>query len=304
MSQSATTYSTTDLQRRHHRSSAGSAIKTTLTMILMVVMAAYFLLPLYWLIVSMTKNTSQLFNTPMLAFPGHINLLANLKWLDSYQNGVFWRWLLNSIIYAGGTAIVGTLISAMAGYVIAKYAFKGKQTVSLAVLGSLMVPGAAMAIPIFLLVKSLGLIDTYAGVILPMLVNPFGVYFMMVYVKEAMPGELIDSGRVDGATDYGIFFRIALAIIRPGLTTLFLITFIGTWNNFFLPLVLLNKTSLYPLTVGLQIWTANLNSAGTGQPLYPLILIGAFISIFPMLILFPILRKYIVSGIAMGSVKS
>lgn len=301
---SATSFSTTDLQRKHHLRKKSSAVQTTLTMILMIVMAAYFLLPLYWLLVSITKNTSQLFSTPMLALPAHINLLSNLQWLNSYKHGVFWRWLINSIIYAGGTAVVGTLISAMAGYVLSKYTFKGKQTLSLAVLGSLMVPGAAMAIPIFLLIKSLGLINTYAGVILPMLVNPFGVYFMMIYVKEAMPGELIDSGRVDGASDYSIFFRIALAIIRPGLVTLFLITFIGTWNNFFLPLVLLNKTDLYPLTVGLQIWTANLNSAGAGQPLYPLILIGAFISILPMLILFPILRKYIISGIAMGSVKS
>jgi multiple sugar transport system permease protein len=304
MSMSGNSFATTDLQRKHHRSNSKTTFKTSLSMILIIVMAAYFIFPLYWLLVSMTKSTNQLFNTPMLAFPSHSNLIANLKWLSSYQNGMFWRWALNSVIYAGCTGILGTLVSAMAGYALAKYAFKGKQSLTFAVLGSLMIPSAATAIPVFLMVKWLGLINNYLGVLLPMIVNPFGVYFMMVYVKEAMPSELIDSGRVDGASDYGIFFRIALAIIRPGLTTLFLITFIGTWNNFFLPLVLLNKTELYPLTVGLQIWTANLNSAGTGEPLYPLILIGSFISILPMLILFPILRKHIVSGIAMGGVKA
>jgi multiple sugar transport system permease protein len=303
MSLKSNSYTTTSLQRNNHRKSK-ERLTTTLSMILIIVMAAYFLFPLYWLLVAMTKNTNQLFNTPMFAFPAHLNLMANLKWLNSYQQGMFWRWFLNSVIYAVGAGVIGTLVSAMAGYSLAKYNFKGKNSLSIAVLGSLMIPGAALAIPVFLMVKSLGLINTYAGVLLPMIVNPFGVYFMMVFIKESMPNELIDSGRVDGASDYGIFFRIALPIIRPGLVTLFLISFIGSWNNFFLPLVLLNKTSLYPLTVGLQIWTANLNSAGTGQPLYPLILIGSFLSILPMLILFPILRKHIVSGIAMGGVKA
>jgi multiple sugar transport system permease protein len=303
MSLNSKSFATTSLQRNHHKKLKDRVI-TSLSMILLIVMAAYFLFPLYWLLVSMTKSTNQLFNTPMLAFPAHFNLWANLKWLNSYQNGMFWRWVLNSVIYAVGAGVLGTLVSAMAGYALAKYNFKLKNPLSVAVLGSLMIPGAALAIPVFLMIKSLGLMNSYAGVILPMIVNPFGVYFMMIFIKESMPSELIDSGRVDGASDYRIFFRIALPIIRPGLVTLFLISFIGSWNNFFLPLVLLNKTSLYPLTVGLQIWTANLNSAGTGQPLYPLILIGSFLSILPMLILFPILRKHIVSGIAMGGVKA
>lgn len=303
MSLKSSSFTTTTLQRQAHGKSK-DRLKTSLSMILIIVMAAYFLFPLYWLLVAMTKSTNQLFNTPMLAFPSHLNILANLKWLNSYQNGMFWRWVLNSVIYAVGAGLIGTLVSAMAGYSLAKYNFKGKNSLTFAVLGSLMIPGAALAIPVFLMVKSLGLINTYIGVLLPMIVNPFGVYFMMIYIRESMPNELIDSAKVDGASDYGIFFRIALSIIRPGLTTLFLISFIGSWNNFFLPLVLLNKTDLYPLTVGLQIWTANLNSAGTGQPLYPLILIGSFLSILPMLILFPILRKHIVSGIAMGGVKA
>ena len=125
----------------------------------------------------------------------------------------------------------------------------------------------------------------------------------LVYIGEAMPDEPIDAGRIDGASDYSIFFRVGLRIIRPGLVTLFLIVFVSTWNNFFLPLVMLNKTSLYPVTLGLQIWSTDLSSAGSGEPLYPLIIIGAFISILPMLILFPILRRYIVSGITLGSVK-
>ncbi|KPV43968.1 carbohydrate ABC transporter permease [Alicyclobacillus ferrooxydans] len=295
--------STTNLQRENHRRSA-DPVKKTATTILLTLIAAYFLLPLYWLLVSTTKTTQQLFNTPMLLFPSHWNLLSNWHWLNSYQHGVFWRWAINSVTYSLAAAVLGTLISAMAGYVLSMYKFKGNKAISTSILGALMVPAAALAIPTFLLVKSIGLINTYPGVILPMLLNPFGVYFMTVYIREAMPAELLDSGRVDGANDYWIFFRIGLPIINPGLVTLFLISFIGTWNNFFLPLVLLSKSQLYPLTVGLSIWVGNLNTAGTGMPLYPLIMIASFLSVIPMLILFGVLRKYITSGITMGSVKS
>jgi multiple sugar transport system permease protein len=297
---------TTPMQHKHHARAAGRGGRssTIVTMALLVVMAVYFLVPLWWLLVSTTKSTNQLYISQMFWFADSSSLLHNLDWVSSYQDGVFWRWVLNSVLYAGISAALATLISAMAGYLISKYTFRGKGALSMTVLGALMVPAAAMTIPVFLLVKELGLLNTPIAVILPMLFNPFGVYFMMVYIREAMPAELLDAGRIDGANDYGIFFRIGMPLIRPGIVTLFLITFVGAWNNFTLPLVMLTKTDLYPVTLGLQIWSANLQSAGAGEPLYPLIMIGAFISIIPMLVLFPIFRKYIVSGITLGSVKS
>jgi multiple sugar transport system permease protein len=297
---------TPQFQRDRHAKGAGhkGTTSTIITMLLLILMAVYFLTPLWWLLVSTTKSTNQLYNSQMFWFTGKSNLFYNIGWLSSYQGGVFWRWVLNSVLYAGIAAALATMISAMAGYLIAKYAFRGKSALSMTVLGALMVPTAAMTIPVFLVVKDLGLLNTPIAVILPMLFNPFGVYFMMVYIREAMPSELLDAGRIDGANDYGIFFRIGMPLIRPGVVTLFLISFVGAWNNFSLPLVMLTNTNLYPVTLGLQIWSANLQSAGAGQPLYPLIVIGAFISIVPMLVLFPIFRKYIVSGIALGSVKS
>jgi len=162
-----------------------------------------------------------------------------------------------------------------------------------------------MCIPIFLMERSLGLINSYFGVILPMLCSPFGVYFMSVYTKEALSSEILDSGRVDGANEWMIFYRIVIPIIQPGLVTLFLIIFIGTWNNFFLPLIVLSDSKLYPLTLGLYIWAQNMVSPdGALLPLYALIICGSFVCIFPMLILFPILRKYITAGISFGGVKA
>lgn len=295
--------STSSLQRAHHAGN-GKPVKNTATIILLILVAGYFLLPLFWILVAVTKSTTQLFNTPMLLFPSHWNLIHNFEWISSYQHGIFWRWLLNSAIFALTAGGLGTLISAMAGYVLSMYKFKGRNVLSTSVVGALMIPPAATAIPVFLLIKELGLINTYPGVILPMLLNPFGIYFMSVYIRESMPAELIDAGRVDGANDYFIFFRVALPLFKPGLVTLFLISFIGAWNNFFLPLVLISKQQLFPLTIGLANWVSNLNSAGTGVPLYPLILLGSFLSVVPMLILFSFLRNYIASGITMGSVKS
>ena len=295
---------TSELQRQKHHDRPGTAVKTTLAMLLLILIAVYFLIPLYWLMIAATKSTNQLFNTPMLALPEHWSLVDNFKWLNSYQDGIFWRWGLNSIVYAFTTAFLSTFICAMGGYALTKYRFRMSRIILLITIGAMMIPQAATTIPVFLMVKSLGFINTYVGVILPMLANPFGIYFMSVYIREAMPGELIDAGRVDGAGDLAIFYKIAVGIIKPGLVTLFLIVFIGTWNNFFLPLVLLNKTNLYPLTVGLHIWTANLNTAGAGKPLYPLIMLGSFVSIVPMLVIFPFLRKYITSGIALGSIKT
>lgn len=292
-----------NFQRQQHRKaeleSRGSA--SLLGNLLMALFAIYFLLPIVWLMFAMTKSTSELFSTSIFAVGDALG--DNLEWLAGYDNGIFWRWCLNSVGYAGITGVISVLVTTMAGYVLSKYEFRARKAVMSLNMAAMMIPQAATVIPLFLMIKRIGLIDTYAGVILPMLAYPFGVYFMSTYIKEAMPAELIDSGRIDGAGDLRIFFRIALPLLTPGLVTLFLISFISAWNNFFLPLVLLNNVKLYPVTLGLKLWVNNLQTASVGKPLYPLIMIGAFVSILPMMILFVALKKYITSGITMGSVK-
>ena len=271
---------------------------------ILLLMAAYFMVPLVWLLLATTKDTYQLFHTPMFGLPHHLSLWKDLQWISSYNGGEYWRWFLNSVIYSGSVAILGSLLSAMVGYAIAKFRFPGRRLFFSTVVAALMVPGAVLVIPLFVLERSMGLLNSYGGVILPMLISPFGVYFMNVYMGDAMPNELLEAARVDGAGDIQTFVRIVLPVVRPGLITLFLISFIGSWNNFFLAFVLLSKSSLYPVTLGLSIWLSNLNSPGTGVPLYPLVLLGSFLSILPMLILFPFLRRYITIGLVQGSVKA
>lgn len=301
---SASTLGVTDLQRQHHNpTGTGRRLTGAIIMIVMCLVAAYFLLPLAWLLISTTKTGSDLFNTPMLGLPSHIGFLGNLHLVSTYGGGMFWRWYLNSAVYAIVTSVLSTTICSLAGYALAKYRFRARRFVFGLILASLLVPGAALTIPTFLLIKFFGMMNTYAGVIVPGLASAFGAYFMSIYIGEAMPNELMDSGRVDGAGDWQIFWRISVPIIRPGLVTYLLISFIGSWNNFFLPLLILNSSSLFPLPLGLQVWSTYINQAGAGVPPYAQIIMGSFLSILPMIVLFPFLRKYIASGMITGGLK-
>jgi len=290
--------------RTFHRSrrSLSFSVKTTVGTAALLVAALYVVAPIYWLIVASTKNTTQLFSTPTFLPPAHLSLWSNLKSLFSYNGGNYKWWYLNSVIYATATATFATAVSTLCGYGLAKYRFLGRRVVFGLVVGSLMVPATALVVPLFLLEHDMHLTNTYQGVILPLMVYPFGVYFMSIFAAEAVPGTLIDSCRIDGAGEFRTFWKIARPILMPGMVTLFLLSFIGTWNNYFLPLVLLGTETRFPLTVGLSTWSSNLNMAGAGQPLYPEVILGSLISVLPMIILFPFLQKYVARGLTLGAV--
>jgi multiple sugar transport system permease protein len=285
--------------RRRRRPRIASVVAT----LIMAILAAYFLLPLLWLLLAATKSTSDLFGSGAFTL-AHFQLFQNIAELSTYNSGYFWNWYGNSIIYSGATALGSTLICALAGYALAKYRFRGQRIISTSIICSLVVPAAALAVPTFLLLTKVGLVNSYVGVILPGLPNAFGAYFLYTYIREAMPEELIDAGRVDGAGDWRIFFRIALPIIQPGVVTYLLISFIASWNNFFLPLLILNDPSKFPLTLGLNNWLSLTSAASAlGQPPYAQLVTGSLLSVIPMLVLFPLFRKQIAAGMATGSVK-
>jgi multiple sugar transport system permease protein len=288
--------------RRNRRAKRRHRARTTIGTAALIVAAAYVIAPLYWLIVASSKNTSQLFSTNTFLPPSHLNWGANIRSLFSYGGGDFKWWMLNSVIYATVTASLATTVSTVCGYGLAKFSFRGRRVIFGIILGSLMVPATALVVPLFLLEHSLGLTNSYEGVILPLAVYPFGVYFMSIFANEAVPDMLIDSSRIDGAGEGRILFSIARPILMPGMVTLFLLSFIGTWNNYFLPLVLLGTETRFPLTVGLSGWASDLNLAGAGQPLYPEVILGSLVSVLPMLILFPLLQKYVARGLTFGAV--
>ena len=261
----------------------------------------YFLLPLVWLLVSSTKSTGQLFTSFGLWFSTPWHLLDNIRGMAAFQNGVVGRWMANTAIYSGAVAALSTLFSAMAGYAFSRFEFPLKTLLNLLILASVLLPITALVLPIFLILHDLHLINTYWAVILPLLVNPLGVYLMMIFWDQGFPPELQDAAYLDGAGEWRVFWQVGLPLVRNGLLTVALFSFVSTWNNFFLPLVVLSKGSLYPITLGLAIWNS---TAQTGASVdYPAILVGALISVIPLIIAFFTLQRYWQAGLTSGSVK-
>lgn len=264
---------------------------------------AYFLLPLWWLVVSATKDTSALFATFGLWFGSDFSLVDNLTELFTVRNGLFGRWIMNTVIYAVVSATGATLLSAMAGYAFAKYDFPGKRALFSMTLGAIMIPLTALALPTYLLFSRVGMTNTPWSIIVPSLISPFGVYLMRVYAADAIPDSLIEAGRVDGASESRIFWRVGLRLLGPGLVTVFLFALVGTWNNYFLPLIMLNSSSLYPITVGLAQLQAAASAGGGSQAVFSTVITGSLVSILPLVVAFLFLQRYWQSGLGTGSVK-
>lgn len=265
----------------------------------LVVVAFYFLLPVYWLVVAATKTTGDLFGTFGLWFSDP-QLLENLGAVLSHNDGIYLRWVLNSVLYAGVGAAVATLFAAMSGYALAKFQFWGREAVFNTILAGVLIPGTALALPLFLLFSQWGLGNTYLAVLLPSMVSPFGVYLCRIYAAAAVPDSILEAARIDGASEWRIFRSLVLRLMTPALVTVFLFQFVGIWNNYFLPLVMLSDPELYPVTLGLTAW----HSFADRQPeLYQLTIGGALLSVVPLMIAIVVLQRYWKGGLAEGSVK-
>ncbi|MDN4481315.1 carbohydrate ABC transporter permease [Demequina muriae] len=271
--------------------------------VLLGILAIYFILPLWWLLVSSTKSTSSLFSSAPLWFDNPADFVDNVQGLFTHQGGIYWTWLGNSFLYAFTGGVGATILAILAGYGFAKYRFRGRGVAFGFILGSVMVPLTALVVPTFLLLSNVGLINTPWAVILPSLLSPFGVYLMRVYTQDAIPDEMLEAARIDGSGEFRTFFRIALPMLKPAIVTVLLLSVVATWNNFFLPLAMLSDPQLLPVTVGLNNWTKLSNAGAGGEQVWNLITSGAFISILPLLISFLFLQRYWQGGLAIGSVK-
>jgi multiple sugar transport system permease protein len=270
----------------------------------MLAFLVYFLMPLFWLFVASTKTTGDLFSSFGLWFAGDVAMLSNIERTLTHDNGVFVRWLGNTAFYAVVSAGGAALLATAGGYGFAKYRFRGNGPLFMLVLGAIMVPTTALAIPTYLLFSQIGLVNTRWAIILPSLVSPFGLYLMRVYASSAVPDSLIEAARIDGAGEFRIFSRIVLRLLLPGLVTVLLFTLVATWNNYFLPLIMLNNPSLYPITVGLAQWQGTAAAAGGASgDLVPLVVTGSLLSILPLILAFLLLQRYWRSGLATGGVK-
>ena len=289
--------------KRHRRQIMREGRRSTLLTVLLWACAAYFLLPLLWLLIASTKSNADLFSSFGFWFGKDFNLFTNIAQVFTFKDGVYLRWVLNTVVYAGVSAFGASLLATMAGYGFAKYRFPGGRAIFSVVLGSIMIPLTALAIPTYLLFSSAGLTNTPFAVIIPSLVSPFGVYLMRVYAAESVPDSLIEAARMDGAGELRIFWQVALRQLGPGVVTVFLFSLVATWNNYFLPLIMLNTSDLYPLTVGLAQWQATAAAGSGSQALFSTVITGSLVSIIPLVIAFLFLQRYWQSGLGTGAVK-
>ena len=249
--------------------------------------------------VASTKNGSELFTT-FTFWPG-TSLFDNIGELTEYRDGVYWRWMANSALYAGFGGFLSALLSCLTGFALAKYRFPGRTALFNILLAGVLVPPIMLAVPQFLLFAEVGLTNTYLSVLLPSVVSPFGIYLGRVYAAAAVPDSLLEAARTEGAGELRVFGSVALPLMLPGLVTVFLFQFVAIWNNFLLPYILLSDDSKFPVTVGLY----TLLYQGASQPvLYTLVITGSLLSVIPLIALFLSLQRSWRIDLLSGAVKA
>lgn len=287
-------------QGRVRQRRGGSRLPIVVGMVVIVALTAYILFPIYWAVIASTKATNELASTNGVWFTFPIHLVDNLRALFTTDGGIFGRWMLNSLLYAGVGGLGCTLISGAAGYALAMLRFRGSRVAAGFILVGTMLPATVLAFPQFLVLTHLGLVNTYWAVLLPSLVSPFSVFLARMFAIQSVPMDLVEAARIDGAGELRIA-TLAAHLMAPGMVTILLIHVVAVWNNFFLPLIVLNSADKFPSTVGLYLWNGKI----TQNPEYQsLVIIGSLVSAIPLIVLFLTLQRYWRSGIATGAVKA
>ncbi|PWI12867.1 sugar ABC transporter permease [Streptomyces sp. Act143] len=261
--------------------------------ILLGLAALLSLFPLYWTMVAASTDNTRVTQTPPPFLPGP-HLLENLG--KAWQDAALGKAMLNSLIVAGAIALSTVLFATLAGFAFAKLRFKGRNILLMLVIGTMMVPPQLGVVPLFMMMTELGWGQKLPAVIFPTLVSAVGVFFMRQYLSEALPDELVEAGRVDGAHSLRIFWSIVLPIARPPMAVLFMITFVHAWNDFFWPFIVLDMTNPTVPVALTQL------SAGYVRD-QSLIMAGALLGTLPLLALFVVFGRQIVGGIMQGAVK-
>lgn len=268
---------------------------TLVTYVLLLAMTVFSIGPFVWMLSGSFKGQSELNEPGMGTLIPERPTTANYRFL--LHNVPFGGYFINTVYVASMAALVTTLVSAMGGYALAKYEFRGKRLVTTIVLGTMLLPPVVLLAPLFKLVYALHLIDTFWALILPGAASGFGILIMRQYL-QTVPADLIDAGRIDGLSELRIFWSVVLPLVRPILSALLIFTFLGAWNNYLWPMIVLRGEENYLLTLALTNVVASIH-----QQEYGVILGGTLISIAPIILLFLLLQREFISGLTLGAVK-
>ncbi|MEV1006960.1 carbohydrate ABC transporter permease [Streptomyces sp. NPDC049881] len=268
--------------------------------ILCAIAAIYTLMPLVWLVFGVTKTLPELYSANGFSPSAGFHVFDNVADLFRQDDGVFARWILNTAGYALGGAAIATLLSVAAGYAFDKFQFPGREKWYAVVIAGVLIPHTAIVVPLYLMMSEIHMTDTYWSVLIPVMVNPFGVYLARAYSSGAIPDELLEAARLDGASELRTFFSVGLRLMGPGALTIFLFQFIAIWNNFFLPLVMITDNDLFTIGQGLFTWS----SADGQNPDYTrMVVVGSAVATIPLILLFIPLQRRWRAGLTEGGIR-
>lgn len=264
-----------------------------LTYLLLVLAALLALVPFVWLVAATLKPSDQVFS---YAFFGPTLTLENFRKLFTTPDLHFERYLLNSLFIACATVVIQLFFSSLAGFALAKYEFKGKRLILFLMLATLMIPGQVTLGPSYELLYKMGLVDSYAGLLLPAAASVFGIFLFRQSILQ-ISDELLHAARIDGCTEFGIYWNVILPVSRPMTGAFCLLTFMGTWNSFLWPMILLHHKARHTLPIGLA------SMVGLYEQNYGMLMAGTLLAVLPVIVLFLLLQREFVAGLTAGAVK-
>jgi len=261
--------------------------------IILAVGVLLIIAPIYWMVISSVKPAGEIFSYPPVAIPKELYFGNYVK---LFRETYFLRNFLNSLFVASIYTIISTFVCSLGGYALAKFRFPGKNTLFLIILGSLMIPLPVTIIPLFFLISKFGWIDAYPSVIFPFSASAMGI-FMMRQNMLGVPNDLLDAARIDGCSEFSIYYRILLPVVKPALVTYIIIAFLQSWNDFFWPLIALKNEKMLTLPLFIN------NSRGQYNVDYGRIMSSSTLATLPVIILFAFMARRIIAGALAGSVK-
>ena len=273
-----------------------NTLSTVMLILLFTILAVLIIIPIYTIFIASFKPGGDL-----LQYGLNLGIDWGRMSLDNYSllftgQHEYWRWFMNSIILTVITVVATLLVSAFVGYGFAAYDFRGKNVMFIIVLLILSIPLEVVMLPLYKLMTTWGLMDSYVAIILPFVAHASTIFFFRQYLL-GLPKSLLEAGRIDGATEYGIFFRLIIPIMKPAFAAMAILNGMNAWNNYLWPLLVIRSSDKYTLTLGLNTL---INPYGDN---YSLLVVGAFFSIIPIFILFVCFQQYVIEGMTAGAVK-
>ena len=276
------------------RQSVSKPVRRVFVLLALVLLAFVAVFPLYWMNILGTHNTSEIYSSPSPLWFGD-DLRANY---DSMLDQVpFWRSAWNSVYIAVMATVTTLFFCSLGGFGFAMYDFRYKNVLFGFVIATLMIPAALNIIPYFIIAKLLNWIDQARALWVPGMASAFGIFLMRQFIASSIPRELMDAARIDGASEFRIYWSVVLPLVRPALGTLGLITFIGSWNNFIIPLIILKQDETYTLPVTLR------NLQGLYSTDWGAVMLAAALTVLPLLIVFVFASRQVIEGLTQGAVK-